>query len=93
MNPRSFPSLLVCTIVVANVMNSTFIADSFAKSEFAGAWWILTMVSGPFLLFVEVIALGLKDNSGQSKSLFVKTQKFSGALYVVALVILIIFRE
>ncbi|KAH3682684.1 hypothetical protein WICPIJ_006347 [Wickerhamomyces pijperi] len=98
MNATSFASLLVCGLLlgyslgVANVMNSTFIADAFDKTEFAAAWSILNMAIAPLVLFVEVIALKLKKNDSTGNP-FRNTQIFSGCLYVGSVFALLAARE
>lgn len=94
---RSFTALLLCglclgfTLGVGNVMNSVLIADAFKAEDFAAAWSILNMVMAFFVLFVEVIALSLRDNSLSNPFLY--AQIFAGCIFVVALLFLFPLRE
>lgn len=96
-NVTSFAGLLICalcfglTLGVGNVMNQVLIADSFSPDEFVPAWSILNVFMAFFILFVEVIALSLKDTSLQKPFLY--TQIFAGVLCLVALITLSPLRE
>ncbi|KAH3676178.1 hypothetical protein WICMUC_002200 [Wickerhamomyces mucosus] len=97
LNITTFIPLIICGVLlgyllgIANVMNTTFIADSVIPSEFAAAWSILNVAVAPIVLFVEVIALDLRDNS--RKNPFRNTQIFSGCVYFAALFFLVLFRQ
>jgi MFS family permease len=94
---RSFGALIGCglclgfTLGVGNVMNSVLIADAFNVEDFAAAWSILNMVMAFFVLFVEVIALSLRDNSLDNPFLY--AQVFAGCTFIVAFLFLIPLRE
>lgn len=94
---RSFTALILCglcmgfTLGVGNVMNSVLIADAFKADEFAAAWSILNLVMAFFVLFVEVIALSLRDDSLPNP--FLHAQIFAGSVFVFAFMFLIPLRE
>lgn len=94
---KSFTALIICglllgfTIGFANVMNSVLIADAFEPEDFSAAWSILNMVMAFFVLFVEVIALSLRDDSLSNPFLY--AQIFAGVIFVVGFLFLLRFRE
>lgn len=97
MNVTSFVALLICaicfgfTLGVANVMNQVLIADSFQPENFAPAWSILNVIMAFFILFVEVIALSLKDDT--LKNPYIYTQIFAGCLSFTALLFICPLRQ
>lgn len=94
---KSFSTLIACgallgfTLGVGNVMNSVLIADAFKPDEFASSWSILNMVMAFFVLFVEVIALALRDDSLSNPFLY--AQVFAGCIFTLAVLFLFPLRE
>nr|QFR37148.1 MFS transporter [Cyberlindnera americana] len=94
---RSLAALIVCgaclgfTLGVGNVMNTVLIADAFSPEEFSCAWAILNMVMAFFVLFVEVIALSLRDDSLSNPFLY--AQIFAGCIFTLAIFFLVPLRE
>lgn len=94
---RSFGALIACgmclglTLGVGNVMNPVLTADSFEPDEFACAWAMLNVCQGFFVLFSEVIALSLKDDSLTNS--YTHAEVFAGFMFFAGFLCLLPLRE
>ncbi|CCH45236.1 Monocarboxylate transporter [Wickerhamomyces ciferrii] len=96
-NAKTYISLLFCALLlgfnigVSSVMSAVLIADSFTLEEYISGWAIMNMILAFFSLPVEVMALGLRDNSISNPFLY--TQIFGGLLFIAAIFVLLPQRE